>query len=353
MVAASLDSKLLKIAKRYGMVYTRYADDITFSHVRDIPSDCIACIDGVWRGSIIDAVVASGFRPNQAKIKLSRRGNRQEVTGVIANEKLNVRRDYIDKTRCALTAWEKYGFEGANKVFHEKYPGKRCGVDVFIAGRLAHIGNVRGKGDYLFCKLMRRYAQLAGLEYECQISSLESINSSLFLLLDSDGLECGTAFLLKGYGLVTCAHVADVAMHCVHWEKRDKKYFLEVVKKNDVADVAILKPVGLNCKRHYWLNIAEDLHPASHAVCSFSGFPNPNGIDGPSHYACTVVSYTVREGIEHFKISQIVIGGASGSPLLNAQKNVIGIVVRGLGGDGPDAGNVDNNLAVNIKYIKE
>jgi len=63
--------------------YTRYADDITFSG------------NIVIRGFlplILKIIKEEGFTPAPNKIRLIRRGNRQEVTGLTVNEKVAIPR---------------------------------------------------------------------------------------------------------------------------------------------------------------------------------------------------------------------------------------------------------------------
>lgn len=105
MICFQLDKQMQLIAKQHSCVYTRYADDLTFSTTKDIFPSTIALIqDGsVSLGDkIIKAVEENGFKINQDKTRLSNSLQHMEVTGITVNEKLNVKRDYIKKVRAIL-----------------------------------------------------------------------------------------------------------------------------------------------------------------------------------------------------------------------------------------------------------
>lgn len=78
-----LDKRLAGMAKKLEAFYTRYADDMTFSGNKNI----IGAIP-VIRGIIRD----EKFEIAEKKVRILRRGNRQEVTGLAVNEKVAVPR---------------------------------------------------------------------------------------------------------------------------------------------------------------------------------------------------------------------------------------------------------------------
>ena len=94
-------------AAKLGFVYTRYADDLTFS---------AATADGrtirqlLWRvRKIIDA---EGLKVHPAKTQVMRAHQRQEVTGVVVNKHPSVCRDELKKFRALLFQIEKDGPDG-------------------------------------------------------------------------------------------------------------------------------------------------------------------------------------------------------------------------------------------------
>ena len=85
-ICREMDKEIASIAAAQGITFTRYADDLTFSADTDILRP---------QGELVQQVKAIveryGFRLNEAKTHLQRRGKRQEVTGLMVTEKVNVK----------------------------------------------------------------------------------------------------------------------------------------------------------------------------------------------------------------------------------------------------------------------
>ena len=105
IVCSKLDSELRILAKNNNCFYTRYADDITFSTTRkNFPTElCIiygAGITDINLGKkLISIIEDNGFTVNPQKIRIQSKNNRQEVTGLTVNTKVNVSRKYIRHIR--------------------------------------------------------------------------------------------------------------------------------------------------------------------------------------------------------------------------------------------------------------
>jgi RNA-directed DNA polymerase len=84
-VVLRLDRRLAGLARRAGFGYTRYADDITFSGADPKKIGYIL----VFARRVIEA---EGFRVNDAKTRVSRKGQRQVVTGVTVNDGVGLSR---------------------------------------------------------------------------------------------------------------------------------------------------------------------------------------------------------------------------------------------------------------------
>lgn len=105
LIAQILDVRLVRLAKKYGVTYTRYADDITFStNQKDFPSG-LANVDtidpSIWHLSkeLVSKITGSGFAINNAKTRMHFHRNRQMVTGLVVNEKVNIRSNYYRRAR--------------------------------------------------------------------------------------------------------------------------------------------------------------------------------------------------------------------------------------------------------------
>lgn len=95
LICQVFDMRILKIAKKYKLDYTRYADDLTFStNDRNFLDNQESFIR-----EITATISKAGFSVNKAKRRLLYRDSRQEVTGLVVNKKINVRRAYARETR--------------------------------------------------------------------------------------------------------------------------------------------------------------------------------------------------------------------------------------------------------------
>jgi RNA-directed DNA polymerase len=105
LLCRRLDKRLTHMAELEGYRYTRYADDLTFSG--EDPNQ-IGAVLKYTRG----IVTHEGLTLHPDKTRVLRSTNRQEVTGVVVNEKLNVDRTTLKKFRATLHHIEKDGLAG-------------------------------------------------------------------------------------------------------------------------------------------------------------------------------------------------------------------------------------------------
>lgn len=163
MVCDNLDRRLAGVAKRFGLNYTRYADDITFSSMHNVYQENGAFRKEVWR-----IISEQGFTINDKKTRLQKKGSRQEVTGIIVSDKINVTRDYVRDIRNILYMWEKYGYGVAFAKFFPKYKAEKGHVkkgnpDLInvIDGKLQYLKMVKGEEDSVWQRLYSRFQALA------------------------------------------------------------------------------------------------------------------------------------------------------------------------------------------------
>ena len=106
------------VVKGKNIRYTRYADDLTFSG--DFEPDEVM--------EFVGSVLASlNLRINEKKLRIRKPGQRQQVTGVIVNEKLQAPKEMRKKLRQSVYYIEKYGLashlektenERANHIYY-------------------------------------------------------------------------------------------------------------------------------------------------------------------------------------------------------------------------------------------
>ncbi len=93
-----VDLRILSLAKKYKLSYTRYADDMSFStNNRAFQTDYINFIQ-----ELRNLLENSGFEINENKTRLEYYSSRQEVTGLTVNKKINVSRKFIKQTRAMV-----------------------------------------------------------------------------------------------------------------------------------------------------------------------------------------------------------------------------------------------------------
>lgn len=101
IVFDAVDSKLLEYANENQLVYTRYADDLTFS---TDTSNIEEHLD-----HIIHFITESGFRINENKTHIMKDNYRKMVTGLIVNEKVKVPKKFKRIFKQELYYCQKYG----------------------------------------------------------------------------------------------------------------------------------------------------------------------------------------------------------------------------------------------------
>jgi RNA-directed DNA polymerase len=129
LVAYRLDSRLAGLATAADARYTRYADDLAFSFVGP---------DAARRARrLIDAaravVRAEGFRVNEAKTRLVANSQRQQLCGVVVNERAGVERAGRDELRAILHNCARLGPESQNRSGHLDFAAHLLGRIAWVA----------------------------------------------------------------------------------------------------------------------------------------------------------------------------------------------------------------------------
>lgn len=110
LLCRKLDSRLAGAASAFGYTYTRYADDLVFSHPKTEAS--VGAMLTLAR-SILDD---EGFTVNEEKTAIMRPQHRQVVTGIVVNgEPARVSRQDLRRFRAFLHHCETEGFEAMSQ----------------------------------------------------------------------------------------------------------------------------------------------------------------------------------------------------------------------------------------------
>jgi len=103
-----LDRRLQGLADQLGFAYTRYADDLTFSASPDGAEHV-----GRLLRRVHHVLRDEGFTPHPDKQRVMRASSRQEVTGIVVNEKPSVSRTERRRLRAALHTAQRKGLDAA------------------------------------------------------------------------------------------------------------------------------------------------------------------------------------------------------------------------------------------------
>jgi retron-type reverse transcriptase len=172
LVAHLLDARLAKMAKKEGVTYSRYADDLTFSTNKKSFPSALAVQDAddteLWKlgDELVSRITDAGFAVNPDKTRMQCRNSRQLVTSLTVNTKVNIRREYYKRTRAMCDTLFKTGLY-ADIPFNKSLARRRdnivgapdgdgsagakakIGITSLgpLGGRLAHIHYVKDKVD--------------------------------------------------------------------------------------------------------------------------------------------------------------------------------------------------------------
>jgi RNA-directed DNA polymerase len=345
MVCAQMDSQLKALAKKYHCMYTRYADDLSFSTkarsfpkaLARIPTDEGGQLD--VGDELLQLIIASGFRVNTGKIRIATRHERQEVTGLTTNRFPNVPRRFVRQIRAMLHAWKTFGLDKAQQEFWQKYDKRKGRLKPqpafanVVRGKIEFVGSIRGKADPLYWRLLGQYAKLDP-SYQLEEpddfveSDVRELKRAVVVLRDRSGQS--TAFYLKGFGLVTCSHAItdpDSLQIVRADDPLETEYPVKLLARDIKLDLAILESPIPAVKE---LRLGDDTHIKQRDTVRLLGFPQHHKAADVSIYEGDVVhDYQVEDKVRRFHISCPIIQGNSGGPLLNVRNQVVGVAVKG------------------------
>ncbi|MEY2922295.1 MAG: hypothetical protein RL108_917 [Bacteroidota bacterium] len=165
IVCQKLDLRLAGLAKRFGLLYSRYADDITFSSLHNVYQN-----EGEFYKELARIISDQGFRINEKKTRLQKDGYKKEVTGLLVHNRVNVQKRYIKELRMWLNLWERYGYERANSTFLRKMDCLSNAISIVkpqkaelkntLDGKLNYLSMVKGSNNNTYLKLNQRFLTL-------------------------------------------------------------------------------------------------------------------------------------------------------------------------------------------------
>ena len=355
LVCAQLDTQLKLLARKHKCRYTRYADDITFSSAETtFPTELAMNTGDKWQPSeTVEAIIKkSVFSINPTKTRMQRRSNRQSVTGLVVNRKVNIERRYLQSVRGMLRAFERDGVAEADKRWREEYRVRQTLVKKdflsTLVGRVAYIGQVKGWDSHAYLRLCQRLAahnikvratpglitkQASRLAMDCGNWLVEAGLSA------DCAAEQSSGFSWSQHGIVTACHaVGEYDSKTHEWVPyayvqvsqphlgNGKVFACNILALHPHADLALLAyPFGVLTA----FEAASAKEVQVRDVVRVLGFPHYHLGDSCADQAFVVTQRRTYSGITHNIVGGAIIKGNSGGPAVNYDNQVIGIALKG------------------------
>lgn len=340
MICYRLDGELLQIAKGARAIYTRYADDISFSSYQPPAPLFEGALPAVGRFSpevlaprVREAIGSNGFVINPDKAHYADRNSRRIITGVKINAGLNVDRRYVRNIRAVLHSIETQGLDEAQSKYASK-GGKGILLE-HLRGKTSYLAYIKGETDPVVRALALRYNNcFADAPINVSPTREEIIDRAVWVVEHSK--RQGTAFFLEGVGLVTAAHcVKDRKTVTVfHPSKHSNTFKATVRMRHEHRDLAILDhPIS---PTDYFALKRSTKAPKKGDFVTALGYPKWGPVDRVNDRPGVVTLVTTKSAVCLIEVDQTLTQGMSGGPVIDAQDNVIGIIHKGGPGQGRD-----------------
>ena len=352
LICRGLDRDLERLARNHQCVYTRYADDITFSTNRSNFSEAIVASAPTLEnpaptlGSDLLAVLNKhSLVLNPKKCRVRSKRDRQEVTGIIVNEKINVPRSFVRNIRSILRDCEVNGVFKATQKFRRVDKKARLGappgVMLHLRGKLDYLKMVRGPDDPIYVRLALRaekveQSRFYGVPIIGRSAELNQfLREAIWIVLgiDQNDLEVsqGTGFTLDGIGIVSAQHVFEngIKEKACRWELINAanplvRYAITGFRAKPGLDLAVIE-----CSAPTVAALSPDTEqPQSADRLRIVGFPVWNTIADQLFVAPTALfQMKIANGLRYLLTGGPVRNGNSGGPILGNDGLVVGVAL--------------------------
>ena len=358
MLCVPLDNSLMLFAKKHGLTYTRYADDLTFSSYKAcLFEEIVFKADGklILCEELQKIFEKHNIIVNKNKITLRNRFTRQETTGIIVNRYPNVKREYYKQLRAILyncgvvgvyNTAKKYidlGLCHNSKIIECKDNPEREELIVnwfkmVIKGKIAFIKQVKVQEHPSFYVLASKAnevfkEELFDLSYFDKLNSILRNNMFIVQERSSDNIRQGSAFYVSNVGVFTSYHVTENnAFFNLYSSTGQKTNYiisneLNLKSDNDEIDYSLF---NIKVNGAIDLNIGDSSTLTIGDSVTIAGFPDYKIGDSITTQTCQIVSISTLFGAPFYKVSGRIIHGASGGIVLNSRCEVVGIIKGGI-----------------------
>lgn len=384
MICVPLDNALMRLAKSTGCVYTRYADDITFSTYKKAFDKNVVYYedDEIQIGKKLAGILAKhNFCINPEKVAIQEHNKHQEVTGLTVNVFPNLRRSYIRTLRAIFHHCNTYGFYETAKEYISKgfcknpavlaaanVPGKQEIIEDWfecvLKGKINYIKQIKGAKSLTYLSFAQQL-NIARAKTVIDVSNLDILeclvlNNTFVLECDmEDVFEQGSAFYIPDIGLVTSFHVVEhgilyrvysypgyknTALGAVGLEANIRSADKEIDYAIFTIDLPQLE------EKHLEIGDSTKLCVGDHVT--IIGYPGHQEGNSPYIQNCSITSIKHLFGAPFYTVSGRIVHGASGGVVLNEKYEAIGIIKGGVqtlrdNDDSDNQGFVPIHLAIN------
>jgi hypothetical protein len=126
LLCRKLDRRRAGAARVFGFAYTRYADDLAFSH----PGPGAPA--GPFLSAVRRIIMDEGFRVNEEKTAVMRPQHRQAVTGLVVNQRPHVSRAHRCRFRAFLHHCETEGLPAVSERLGQSAMAYAAGYLAFL-----------------------------------------------------------------------------------------------------------------------------------------------------------------------------------------------------------------------------
>lgn len=352
MICAPLDTQLTKLARKYNLRYSRYADDITFSSKEEFPKEIVYTDFGrVYIGKEVEEIISkNSFIINQKKTRVFDNRKRQEVTGLVVNQFVNIKREYIKEIRAIMHHCKTEGIYESAKIYTKKGKCKNNTIielvkdeseenkqkveewfKLVLKGKIGYIRHIKGKNSYVFLKYAKELNELFEediFRIDDELELLEKIEKSVFILESEAECIQGSGFIAKGVGLLTNYHVTeDNGDYTVSTYKSDRMCSvsnnINLIKNNKNIDYACYR-FGAQSEDALEVGTSKKLGIGTQVLVI--GYPDYSSGNSPEVQNAQIISERIYMGQRLYTINGRIVHGASGGVVLDESYKVVGII---------------------------
>lgn len=355
LVCRGLDRDLSRFAREHHAEYTRYADDITISTRQHRFARELVEAMPLRRGSsptlgaaLKQVFIDHDFKLNAAKTRVNARHERQVVTGLVVNETVNVRRDYVRNVRAMLHNCATIGIPNANQRFHSEFDtkprrGSSPSIELYIRGKLNYLRMVKGPNDPVYFRLAEKAAATIpllarGVPVSGKLAlQSDTLEKAVWIVvgLSSDGTEVaqGTAFSLREVGIVSARHVFDsptpsghavVAWLIFRRSEPARRFKVTAIRTHQSLDLAIVESTALSTV--LLESTEEEVRTGDDLLVA--GYPQWRTLaDKIACIRCQATQTITVSAVRFIITSGQLRAGNSGGPIMNGSGHVVAVVV--------------------------